>query len=495
MFLFFFRNGAGAQLDHGVAAVGLGLQQGPIGAAEHGFGRVAGLNFGDAEAGGDRTAFHLGLGGLGERLADVFGASRGRGVVTVGREKDELLAAVSGDQVAGPAGVLQQRCQGLDRFVARLVAVVVVHLLEPVQVADHQAARDLLLLVVLDEGVVHAVELGPVGHLGKRVFGRFFVQGLAALFQRSLRRGVVQDHDRAERRSVVGHDGDGVAVNGNQLLVAAADSKPSERLHSGENCTGDGTILGGQGVALFVMDLQERRLPLPFEHGRLGHAGQTLRPVIPLLDAQGGVDENHGVVHVVQKPGLEEVALAAGGGVFGWRFAKAPRGVGRIGVQLAEPAGGRVAAEFRRLGGAQLDELLDQRRVELAACVLEQLSHGPFPAHRRPVDVVGGHRVEGFDDRDHSGAVGDLFTHHFVAGFQAVVPGADVLDDFQHRRVRASAAEDLQAPGPSALDGLHLLTVQRAGLQEHAVGNADRACVVQQSGQLDGVSARVGQTH
>ena len=47
---------AAAELHHGVAAVGLGHQQRAVGAAEHRFGRVAGLNFRHAEAGRHRAA-------------------------------------------------------------------------------------------------------------------------------------------------------------------------------------------------------------------------------------------------------------------------------------------------------------------------------------------------------------------------------------------------------------------------------------------------------
>ena len=103
---------AAAQLHDRVAAVGLGHQQGPVGAAEHGFGRVAGLDFGDAEADGDGPAVHLRLGELAQGLADLLGAAGGGGVVAVGAEHDELLAAVAGHQVAGPAGALQQRRPG-----------------------------------------------------------------------------------------------------------------------------------------------------------------------------------------------------------------------------------------------------------------------------------------------------------------------------------------------------------------------------------------------
>ena len=59
--------GAGAKLHDGVASLGLGHQQCAVGAAEHGFGRIAGLDFGDAEADGDGAAVHLGLRHLAQR--------------------------------------------------------------------------------------------------------------------------------------------------------------------------------------------------------------------------------------------------------------------------------------------------------------------------------------------------------------------------------------------------------------------------------------------
>ena len=43
-----------------------------------------------------------------------------------------------------------------------------------------------------DELGQHAVELGPVGDLRERILGRQLVQALAALFERDLRRDVVQ---------------------------------------------------------------------------------------------------------------------------------------------------------------------------------------------------------------------------------------------------------------------------------------------------------------
>ena len=84
------------------------------------------------------------------------------------------------------------------------MAVGVVDLLEAVEVAHHQAARDLLLLVGGDEHLVDAVELGPIGHLGQRVLGGLLVQALAALLQRGFRRGVVEQQDRPVRGAVAG---------------------------------------------------------------------------------------------------------------------------------------------------------------------------------------------------------------------------------------------------------------------------------------------------
>ena len=129
-------------------------------------------------------------------LQTCFGPASGRGVVAIGAEHDELLAAVAGHQIARPAGTLQQRGQALDHVVARLMAVVVVDQLEAVEVAHQQAARDLLLLVGGDEHGVNAVEFRPIGHLGQRILRGLFVQALAALFQRSFGRGVVEQQDR-----------------------------------------------------------------------------------------------------------------------------------------------------------------------------------------------------------------------------------------------------------------------------------------------------------
>jgi hypothetical protein len=75
----------------------------------------------------------------------LFGAVGGRGVAAIGAEEHELLAAIACGQVAGLRVRFEKLGEALDGFVPRLMAVVVVDLLEAIDVGDDQAARHLPL--------------------------------------------------------------------------------------------------------------------------------------------------------------------------------------------------------------------------------------------------------------------------------------------------------------------------------------------------------------
>ena len=133
-----------------------------------------------------------GCGSAAKARRTCFGPLECRGQIAVGAEHHEFLAAVAGHEVARSAGALQHLGEAANHFIAGRVAVGVVDLLELVDVANDQAARQAALIVGLDERALHAIEFGTVGHLRERIADRFFLQPMAAGFQRGFRRGVVQ---------------------------------------------------------------------------------------------------------------------------------------------------------------------------------------------------------------------------------------------------------------------------------------------------------------
>ena len=172
----------------------------------------------------------------------------------------------------------------LDHFVARLVPVGVVHQLEAVEVAHQQGAGRLLLLVGGDEHGVHAIELGAVGDLGQRVAAGLVGQALAALLQRDLRRGVVQQEDRALGIAVAADHRNDVAVDRRRAAVASPDREPPQRLHAGTDRRQDGTIGLAYGAVLLIGELEDVRVPALLADARAGDARQPFGPVVPLHD-------------------------------------------------------------------------------------------------------------------------------------------------------------------------------------------------------------------
>ena len=481
--------GAGPQLHNTITAAFFGQQQGPVGAAEHGFRRIAGLNFGYPKADGGFAAAHLRLRDLAQSAADLIRPASGRSVIAVGTQHDELLAAVSGHQVARPAGVLQQIRQALDYVVAGLMSVRVVNLFEPVQVTDHQAARDLLLLMGLDEHLVDPVEFRAVGHLRHGVLGGLLVQALAPLLQRRLRRSVVEQQDRAQHRAVFGNHRNRMRIHRNGLPGPAGDAQPPQRLHAGTDRGGDRAIGADDGVALFVGHAQQVRTPLTLTDAGTGDTRQPFRPTIPQRHATVGVDEHHRVVHVLQQFRLEQ---RVGPGRRGRRgnHAELPPGIERTGIERLQPADGDLAVQVGRIAPVQLRKLLDQHRIELRAGTIEQLAHRPFQRHRRAIDPLGGHRVERFGDGNHPGTQGNSIRAQLESVVAAVVPGSDVFDDLKDLGRIAASSEHVQ--GHPARPGYNpgLIAVECARLQQDVIGHADHSHVVQQGGHLDGVALR-----
>jgi hypothetical protein len=94
------------------------------------------------------------------------------------------------------------------------VSVNIIDLLEVVQVADDQAARQSLLLVLGDKDGQDTVELGPIGKLCQRVQSRPGLEPKTLGFQGDLRRGIVYHEDCSHNYSLVVLHGDGVDIHG-----------------------------------------------------------------------------------------------------------------------------------------------------------------------------------------------------------------------------------------------------------------------------------------
>ena len=171
------------------------------------------MDFGNSETRRHGAAAEGLLRCLGEPAAYLIGPSGGRPVAAIGAQQDEFLSSVAGHQIAGSAGRFQQVGQAFDHFVAGLMAVGVVDALEEIEVADDQAARNLLLPVGLDEELKYAVELGAIGDLRERIPRRLGVQALAALLERDFRGCVVENKDGAENRPMGIGNGDRVAID------------------------------------------------------------------------------------------------------------------------------------------------------------------------------------------------------------------------------------------------------------------------------------------
>jgi len=132
------------------------------------------------------ATYSIALPDTGRSRPKFFGPARGRRVVAVGTEQNELLAAVPRDQVARPARLLEKLREVLQHFVTGLVSEGVVDSFEMVDVRDDQAARQVALQMRQHKHLMHAVELGPVGHARQRILGRRLMQALAAGFERQL---------------------------------------------------------------------------------------------------------------------------------------------------------------------------------------------------------------------------------------------------------------------------------------------------------------------
>ena len=125
--------------------------------------------------------------------------------------------------------------------------------------------------------------------------------------------------------------------HGHATAVAAPDREPPQGLHPGGNRRQHGAIGLADGLVLLVAELENLRVPALLVEARAGDARQPFGPVVPLHNAALRVDEDHGVVHIVQELALEDRRFAqrAGGGERG--CGRIPVGVGRPRIERKQP--------------------------------------------------------------------------------------------------------------------------------------------------------------
>ena len=126
----------------------------------------------------------------------------------------------------------------------------------------------------------------------------------------------MQQKDRPLRVSIAADHRDDVGVDRHATAVAAPNREPSQGLHTGVDGRGHRAIVFADGVVLLVAKLEDIRLPALLADARAGNARQPFGTMVPDHDAAPRVDEDHGVVHVVEELGFEDrgLALAAGNG-------------------------------------------------------------------------------------------------------------------------------------------------------------------------------------
>ena len=145
-----------------------------------------------------------------------------------------------------------------------------------------------------------------------------------------------------------------------------------------------------------------------------------------------------------------------------------------------QPAAGHLLLEMQPVLCHQLAKSLHQFGVELGPGILEQLAQCTLARHRSAVHMVGRHRVERVHNRDHPRAERQLIPAAIKPVLAAVVPGGGAVGDVQQIVGDAAAAEDLAANAAVTLHQQDFLAAQSPRLDEHVVGYAQLADVVQQ---------------
>ena len=155
----------------GVAALLFGREHGAVGLGEQAVYRVGIIGVhghAHAEGGVEHIAFnHDGLVAGGHQLGNGLAGAVGTG--QLGEEHHELVAAPTGQRVARAQGVAQRVGQEQQQLVACLVAELVVHMLEVVQV--HKAQRHLVPTALgrAQGNLATVFEQHAVGQAGQRI--------------------------------------------------------------------------------------------------------------------------------------------------------------------------------------------------------------------------------------------------------------------------------------------------------------------------------------
>ncbi len=123
-----------------------------------------------ADAGGDAAAYAVqGRRELADAVDDVAAHPLGGGLVAVGEEQRELVAAEAGHHVGVAHRAAQDAADGDQQLVAGVVAEAVVDLLEVVEVEQQHRAGRAVASAALEVSLELGVEATPVGQAGEHV--------------------------------------------------------------------------------------------------------------------------------------------------------------------------------------------------------------------------------------------------------------------------------------------------------------------------------------
>ena len=187
----------------------------------------------------------------------------------------------------------------------------------------------------------------------------------------------MEDEHGAEDGSIGVDNGDGVGIDGDTITATSADAQSSEGLDTGGNGVDDGAILVGDGRSLFAMDVEEAWRPLSVAYAGAGDPGHSFCAVIPSEDAHGGVDEDNGIVHVVEEAILKEPHVVAVLGLDG-AIGECPVGVGDLGGECVEPSASDFFSDAVEVSGVEFDETVDEFGIELCTGAGKELESGAF---------------------------------------------------------------------------------------------------------------------
>ncbi len=270
------------------------------------------------------------------------------------------------------------------------------------------------------------------------------MQRLALLFERGLRRHVVQQHGRAVDHAVHAADGNRVQIDRDVPTLSAHDAHAAKPLHAGVNCVGHRAVFVGHAPFAAVAHVHQARQQRAAARRGAADAGEPFDARVPQQDFGLAIDEHDAVVHVVDQFLLEQRCAGFGGplGALGpLVFDYVPRHAAAFIRQSVQPAAGQLIGQQVLILRKQRLELPDQLRVELIAGELEQLGQRPLARASRAIELVGGHRVERIDDRQHPGSERQVVAVAFLVSAVAIEPRAAVVNDFQQVLRRAATGQ------------------------------------------------------